>query len=40
MGLSRVRAATKLYNRRFSSSSCFTRRISTMPIPAYFFFQA
>jgi hypothetical protein len=34
MCLSRVRSATSPLSRWFSSSSCFTRRVYTTPIPA------
>ena len=37
--LSKVRSATSVFRRRFSSSSCFNRRISATPSPANFFFQ-
>jgi hypothetical protein len=37
--LSSVRSATSFLSRAFSSSSCFRRRISVTPRPAYCFFQ-
>src|SRR5689334_25365237 len=39
ISLSRLRSATTLRNLLFSSSSCFSRRISVGNSPSYLFFQ-
>src|SRR5215468_11926274 len=39
ISLSRLRSATTLRSLLFSSSSCFSRRISVGSSPSYFFFQ-
>src|SRR3972149_6043130 len=38
--LSKLRSATSLFNRAFSSRNCFTSRASLTSIPPYFAFQA
>src|SRR5689334_15418685 len=39
IALSRERSATTFFSFAFSSSSCFSRRISSGSSPSYFFFQ-